>query len=144
MSAGDLVVALLGCHVPLILRKANAGQEEPDTYLVVGPAYISHLRSSQALLGPLDASYKESIVLDRNGIPIQEFEDVESGVKIYDDPRLGPPPIGWRFLREYGRSQREIRLFESITSGKLTYGDPRLTPEELRKRGTKVEEFILV
>jgi hypothetical protein len=63
---------------------------------------------------------------------------------IYDDPRMGPLPDEWRYVKEYEPGQKERRWFENVKTGEETYLDPRLTPEELRKRGTKVEEFVLV
>jgi hypothetical protein len=75
---------------------------------------------------------------------LEGFRDLIIGTMIYDDPRLGPLPGEWRYVKEYEPGQKEHRWFENVQTGRRTSKDPRLTPEELRKRGTKMEEFVLV
>ncbi|OAG01796.1 uncharacterized protein CC84DRAFT_221947 [Paraphaeosphaeria sporulosa] len=142
-KAGDLLVAVLGCESPVILRKCPS-DHEPATYVVVGVAFVSSLKHSAALLGSLPYPFRASTATDWEGCVMPEFKDLDNGTITYDDPRLGPLPKGWIYAKDFNEDQLEARVFKSRETGNVTYFDPRLTPEELRKRGTKVEEFILV
>jgi hypothetical protein len=141
---GDLLVVVLGCDEPLILRRSSS-DDAPATYVVVGSTYVETLRHSAALLGPLPRAYKLCLGILRNGFGLPGFKDLENGTMIYDDPRLGLPlPDEWRYHKKYEPGRNEQRKYENVRTGDVTWRDPRLTSEELRKRGTKVEEFVLV
>jgi hypothetical protein len=144
-KAGDMLAVILGCGFPVFLRPSTA-LETPDmvAYQVVGPAYVEHIKNSEPLLGSLPSGSERHLDWDMNGLKVLGFTDVKSGNVVYDDPRLGPLPGDWEFAKKYEPRSVEQRMYKNKTTGEVTWRDPRTTSEELRKRGTPIQEIVLV
>jgi hypothetical protein len=145
VSKGDIVIAALGCALPLTLRAT-----EENRYQVGGECFVHGMMNGEALLGPLRAGTQfgwrnvagllEAVVVDGNGVPTQL------------DPRAGPLPTGWSV--HYGDSDEpdveiedgelKTQWFYHSETKKGTWFDPRLTSENLKKMGIDIREFVLV
>ncbi|KAH8781806.1 heterokaryon incompatibility protein-domain-containing protein [Hyaloscypha sp. PMI_1271] len=145
VSKGDIVIAALGCNLPLALRAT-----EGNRYQVGGGCFVHGMMNGEALLGPLSpgsrfgwrdvAGNLEAVVVDDNRVPTQL------------DPRAGPLPTGWSV--QYGDSDEpdvEIedgefkeQWFYCSETEEWTGYDPRLTSENLKKMGVDIQEFVLV
>ena len=145
VAKGDIVIAALGCALPLALRAT-----EEDRYQVGGACFVHGMMNGESSLGPLSpgsrfggrdvAGYLEQVFVDGNGVPTQL------------DPRAGPLPTGWSVhygdLDEPGveieDGELKAQWFYRSETEECTWFDPRLTSENLKKMGIDIQEFVLV
>ncbi|KAG8157264.1 hypothetical protein KVR01_012972 [Diaporthe batatas] len=142
---GDMIFVILGCKVPIVLRRTSGGP-----YQVIGDCFVHGIMDGEAILGPLPRSYH---IESRDDGP-----DFEAFIPVYvendtqreqrDDPRLQniPLPPEWEaFEKERTRDDPLIySMFRSKNTGEVINSDPRLFPEALRERGVPVQRITLV
>ncbi|KAL2064409.1 hypothetical protein VTL71DRAFT_4903 [Oculimacula yallundae] len=148
-KSGDLMVVLLGCRVPLILRP------DPDNEalcVVVGACYVPGIMNAEALLGSLPPEWTRKCILSKAGYLLNIYE--QGSIKTQQDPRASALPQGWRVM--FGTFQDPLvdeledekdwdgLWYENLETGQRTSHDPRLTPELLRERGVDIQEFKIV
>lgn len=83
VRAGDEVWAVVGCAVPVVLRRVDE-----DQYVVVSACYAAGLADGEGLLGPLPQGVRGSWAPDRKGNWRKGFQDVETGRTFFKDPRM--------------------------------------------------------
>ncbi|RSL45070.1 hypothetical protein CEP51_016141 [Fusarium floridanum] len=129
---GDPVVVFLGCHLPMVLRSIEDGE-----YNLRGPCAHPALLNSEAILGEMPKGWRLRYV-KRVGEPL--FENPE-GERQHIDPRLDniPVPEEWEL-----RWRNDGTPFWYIAKeDRWTDFDPRLSLDSLRKRGVRVDDYIL-
>ena len=121
---GDRVCVLLGCQMPLLLRKTSGLQ-----FQVVGECYIHGLMDGEAFLGPLPDNYtalgKWEDVTDAFCFV---FVDKETGKIQYNDPRM---ELSEQMIKEGNLLLHPDRTME-------------VTPDMLKRRGVNVQTFDLI
>lgn len=150
VQRGDVVVVILGCRLPKIVRPLGPSPTSYTAYQLVGSCDILGLFNSEALLGPLPKGYTVKYLRDRRGEPQTCFINDKTGARVgpLDDPRLEPLPAEW-YTRELSGEGDETNegfpLFEFVhrETGEATRIDPRCTWEALIARGVKLETFVL-
>jgi hypothetical protein len=80
----DKICLLLGCSVPVPLRKQPSG-----TSLFVSCTYVHGLMNGGGLLGPLHKHCKVILRTDYIGGPAQELVDSKTQTRLKADPRYG-------------------------------------------------------
>ena len=137
-QSNDIIVIILGCGSPLVLRPiAN------QRYLVVGECYFYHIARGDTLLGQMPENWQFVSRFDEEtGKNWFGFENQGWRSWQIDDPRLGPLPHGW-FKAEHPQ-QHVWNLFRNESEDITTSRDPRMLPESLRARGVQIQEFDLV
>lgn len=78
---GDILVLLVGCQTPLILRP-----QVGNTFLVVGEAYCHGFMNGESFLGPLPTGVQVVTKLDKSESPL--FINRKTGEMQGGDPRL--------------------------------------------------------
>ncbi|KAI1178515.1 heterokaryon incompatibility protein-domain-containing protein [Nemania sp. FL0916] len=78
-APGDEVCVILGCHVPMVLRRID---DDDDRRTVVGPCYIEGFSDGEAVLGSFPADVRRKV-----GQLSQTFTSVNGDSQIID-PRL--------------------------------------------------------
>ncbi|KAI0418246.1 heterokaryon incompatibility protein-domain-containing protein [Xylaria grammica] len=140
---GDIVVNVLGCAMPLILRQAPNSVD--DDFEIVGEAFVSGTTHAELLLGPIPPEFSINYAVDKSYIT-PWFMNSITGERQRDDPRLGSDPEGWESLpleRTRDDPYNFVR-FRNKGTGEVVNWDPRLTPEALAARGVELEKFRLV
>lgn len=87
-EAADMVTIILGCRVPLLLRRSTAPGEQ---YRIVGPCYMPDLQSGEKLLGPLseDDAWQQVVVSSAGiSMPRLVLMNLLDGSVLNEDPRL--------------------------------------------------------
>ena len=136
--SNDIIVTLLGCPSPVVLRPTDK-----ENYIVVGVCYVHHIVTGDLLLGPLPENWQRVWRFDEQSQNYWDiFVDRENGVWQIDDPRLGAIPDGW--FKEEHRDQHVYHMFRNKSTGLSNCFDPRMSPESLRSRGVDIREFQLV
>ncbi|KAJ8131023.1 hypothetical protein O1611_g2602 [Lasiodiplodia mahajangana] len=92
---GDMVVNVLGCAMPLILRQAP-NSVDPD-FEIVGEAFVPGTMHGELLLGPMPSIFSINYVMDKSYVT-PWFVNSITGERQKDDPRLGSDPEGWERL----------------------------------------------
>jgi len=152
VKTGDRIYVLLGGEAPFILR---ALPENPALNQVVGPCYLQGIMFGEALLGEIPPIWTCS--RDRKSGEWQ-FTNKETGKRTFRDPRLGPLQPEWELhycndasccagdcVEENDGEIGFVRgWFLNRITGEATWDDPRLSGYELKCRGIKVEDVILV
>ncbi|RYN54306.1 hypothetical protein AA0118_g9272 [Alternaria tenuissima] len=140
VQPGDIIVVLLGCYVPMILRP-----QENGAYTVIGRCYVHDLMDGEALLGDLPRSW----TVQRHHIDdafVFKYYNNDTGCLTSEDPRLPPLDESWR--RVYRQRTLDdplhVTYFEHIPTGRIINLDPRLLPHALRSRGVNLETFALI
>jgi hypothetical protein len=139
VQPGDILVVLLGCFAPMVLRPLGNGD-----YTVIGQCYVQGLMNGEALLGDLPKAWMVQ----------QHHEDSQIVIKYYnkdrkcltsEDPRLPPLDEGWRKVcrQRTPDDPLHVTYFEHIPTDQIINSDPRLLPHALRSRGAKLETFAL-
>ncbi|MCJ1445114.1 MAG: hypothetical protein MMC23_005619 [Stictis urceolatum] len=118
-EVGDLVYFLVGCVIPILLRRNLSGTLE-----VVGDCYIDQFDYEQALLGPFP-----------EGSKVQMCHDLD------DDPRLPSLPPEWKKQKPEG--DEKLPYFRNMDTNEITKQDPRLSYDALIARGVKLETLYL-
>lgn len=113
------------------------------TYQVIGPAYVSTMRVSDVLLGPLPRGVRRRWAFV-NGHSLMEYTDKNFGTVTYEDPRLGSLPGKWKFGRRFEPNEPVHRWFRNTLTGETTWRDPRLSIEGFWRRGTNIGVLRLV
>jgi hypothetical protein len=94
---GDLVVVMLGCPNPMILRETRPGQ-----FKVVGETYCDGIMSGEALQSPLPDNIEKVMRWNDEQSENQHgFLNTETEIAQAEDPRLAdiPMPLDWRNQR---------------------------------------------
>ncbi|KAL9072263.1 MAG: hypothetical protein Q9157_005173 [Trypethelium eluteriae] len=145
---GDVIVVLLGCDSPVLLRK-QPGQR----YKVIGECFVHGLNDASALLGPLPKPWNVTINCGFGGHLLQwaggrktlRFFNSKTGAYTYEEPRLPPLGVWDRIDHTPGPNVPEIyEYFRHKKTGEVMDSDPRLLPEALKSRGVQLETFSLV
>ncbi|RWA07142.1 hypothetical protein EKO27_g7968 [Xylaria grammica] len=98
MRPGDIVIVLLGCPHPLVVRASETRKYgNHRTYQVIGPAYVHALMEAQALLGPTEPPWTV-YVDDTTGSQLWRCYNEEEAKFAPEDVRLGPLPPGFTAL----------------------------------------------
>jgi hypothetical protein len=136
LDLGDVVCVLLGLSQAIILRP-----REDSTYQVVGCAYVPGLFDGNALLPPLEPQWRVINTRNSKGNRTPSFQN-PSEVS-FEDPRLGPLPEGWEYVKGRKRDGTRTVTFRHLESRRKTHSDPRLSPEVLKARGIPIKTFHL-
>jgi hypothetical protein len=137
----DIVVVLLGCQVPIILRPTN----NTSQYQVVGEAYFQSVMHQEALLGSLPEHFENIQQVDQDGSTSLVYRNLETGSVEVEDPRLVDVdlPRGWR--RGSDPSRAYHGRFLNDHTGEITWRrDPRITIEFLKGMGVDLKVFDLI
>jgi hypothetical protein len=143
-----MIVALLGCDSPMVLRK------QPDgLFKIIGECFVYGLNDANALLGPLPKPWSVTINCDfcghlltrEGGKRTFRFFNPDTEEHTYEDPRL-PPLEDWSRINHTSEpAVPEIHeFFQHKETGQIMDPDPRLLPEALTARGVQLETFSLV
>ncbi|KAL8684828.1 MAG: hypothetical protein Q9218_008117, partial [Villophora microphyllina] len=132
----DVIVVILGCQSPMVLRPTNEGH-----YHVVGECFVHGMMTGEILLGPLPKHWQR-VSRSAEGTGWDAFIDRERGVWQVEDPRLCPLPDGW--VEEDHPMQHVYARFRNKLEGWASIYDPRMMPAFLRKRGLDLQDFNLV
>ncbi|KAL8692679.1 MAG: hypothetical protein Q9218_002352 [Villophora microphyllina] len=138
-KVGDQVAVVLGCQTPLVLRRNSRG-----IHTVVGGCYIDGTMDGEALLGPLPSQWKYA-AMPKDGYGYHHgFVNRYSGDCLWEDPRLGELPPGWRLPKPEEKADWENWFIDTETGRELPWPeDPRLTVEALEARGVPLQELLL-
>ena len=137
-QSSDIIVVVLGCHLPLVLRPTRNQQ-----YLIVGECYVHPIAAGDLFLGPLAEKWRRCNRFDEQAqVYIDNFFNRETGSWQPEDPRLGPLPDMW-YIKDHPK-RNVYNLFGNFLSEDSTPIDPRMTPEGLRARGVHLEDIELV
>jgi hypothetical protein len=133
----DVIVVLLGCYLPLVLRPAGS------KYRIVGAAYCDGFMRGEALLGGVPTEWEAVFRIYEEGVYPAYRNTVTNEVQI-DDPRLDfiELPPGWKkqehaWMHLYNR-------YENKDTGESMRPDPRLTTSALRQRGVDMKTFEII
>lgn len=141
VDENDLLVIIIGCSTPIILRPTVQNQ-----YLVVGQAYCHGYMIGEALLGDLPHPFEfVQLLYDEDSGGYRDgYINRETGVCQAEDPRLDDLPEGWK--RKRHEREHLGMWFVNGESGGIMVSpqDPRLSHELFRKRGVEIREFELV
>jgi hypothetical protein len=134
----DLLVMLLSCSTPLVLRP-----QIENSYLMVGDAFHPEYMEGEAWLGPLPGHIRP---VWRESYQQWTYFDQRSGKMHGEDPRLGILPMGWMANIVHEQKPWLNAFVHDSVGDKYSAWDfdPRTTPEELEKRGVQLQEFRLV
>lgn len=83
VRAGDEVWAIVGCSVPMLLRRVDE-----ERFLVVSECYAAGFADAEGLLGPLPEGIRGTWTNDHGGYWRIGFEDVRTGEIFFKDPRM--------------------------------------------------------
>jgi hypothetical protein len=136
-QAGDILVVLLGCSSPMILRPTAENR-----FLVIGEAFSCDLENGEALLGPLP-DHIDPVWRWIEAYAWLSFKIRETGEFLDEDPRLGPLPSGWECEANSPTDPRLV-YWNDESGVEPTFAHPDLTPQGLRKRGVPLGIFELV
>lgn len=140
-AAGDILVVILGCASPIVLRPGPEG-----TYTVIGESFVYGLNDANAILGPLPDGWTVQAFTDASGFTYDHrFVHKARGIISDDDPRL-ELLTGWERVRR-DRTNRDPELFQCYRNklnGEEMNSDPRLCPEALKRSGKNLDLFRLV
>lgn len=140
--SGDIVIVMLGCDSPLVLRPTT-----PDNlqYCVVGETFCHGVMDGEALLGPLPGDWRLVFRHESYG-DYPAYWNSKLQLFSAEDPRLGDLPEGWSRSKKSHKYEELRTLFTRTVNGETseTWRDPRLTPDELRRSGVKLQTFELV
>ena len=139
VETGDRVCAILGCQLPMLLRS-----EGDERYVVIGDCYIHGLMNGEALLGQLSQEWRYAIIyVDRVG-HVPGFVNQQTGENVFEDPRFGQLPPGWRLEDEERRADWNNWFVNDETGEEMYWPqDPRMTAEALSARSVPLQEFLL-
>lgn len=136
---GDQVCVVLGCQLPLLLRKMGSGN-----MAVIGECYIHGLMDGEALLGTLPPKWRSSLIRTAESGYQSGFVDQETGDHSFEDPRLGDLPPGWRLEDPEAPADWYNWFINDETGERPVWPiDPRMTADALRARGVPLQEFLL-
>lgn len=147
IKTGDIVCTMLRCLKPLILRKTSV-RGFPE-FRVVGECYVHALMDGESLLGPIPSPWTVHQVQSRYNELLQPlYHNLETNTSTSEDPRLSKLSItdGWEKF-EKDRSPDDPLFFvpyKNNKTGETINSDPRMFPDELRARGIKLEQFLLI
>lgn len=138
-NSGDIICGLLGCDMPMLLRRTGSGN-----FLVVGPCFVHGLMDGESVLGPLPLSWKIQ-VKTRYGVQTYQFVETATNTVTTDDPRLPSLPDEWaQVLRERTQDDPlDSKEFRNADTGEIINSDPRMLLEALQQRGVKLKTFRL-
>ncbi|KAJ4226179.1 hypothetical protein NW759_004765 [Fusarium solani] len=139
-AQGDIVCAVLGCSVLVILRPTTVG-----TFLLVGSCYLHGFSSAEAFLGPLPSPWIIQYKPDSFGAQAPYFFNKDTKEETQEDPRLGKLPPEWEPVeKERTRDDPMLfRWFRNRNNGYTMNSDPRMLPLALHERGVRLEDFQL-
>ncbi|KAJ4301779.1 Ubiquitin-like protein [Kalmusia sp. IMI 367209] len=134
---GDVIAIMPGCDVPIVLRP-----QEDGAFSVLGECYVYELSCGEALLGPLDPSWRmHPIRIDGTDKQQWEFSPLRKwgSVALTPDPRLD-----WTKL-ETGEKDAELQftVIDEEGNKSRTYGN-RPDVEYFRAAGIPLQVIELV
>ncbi|KAH6721847.1 heterokaryon incompatibility protein-domain-containing protein [Leptodontidium sp. MPI-SDFR-AT-0119] len=141
---GDIVVVMLGCDSPLVLRPvtSDAQSSSMQQYKVVGESYCHGIMNNEAILGPLPAGFDVvNHLIGGKGFRTK-YLDRETGQLLPEDPRLGAFPVPWKSL-PYDEDRGYPMYFNEETE-RRTGNDPRLDGDVLMAMGVELEILELI
>lgn len=109
MMIGDVIVVVLGCDSPIVLRPTAGAQ-----YVVVGECYVDELQDATALLGPLPAYRRVQIHKDSFRRLNTDYQHTETGQIHQIDPRLSDMPRAGEFNAAVKTLQDDKPLHKNI------------------------------
>lgn len=124
VRAGDEVWAIVGCSVPMLLRRVDK-----DRFLVVSDCYAAGLADAEGLLGPLPQGIQGTWAPNERGGWMRGFQDVRTGETFFRDPRM-----------------ESLGLFEIMTEEQIRHPTTSFTyePEVLMQRIPGLQKIDLV
>jgi hypothetical protein len=133
----DVLVVLLGCRSPLVLRPAGS------KYRILGVAYCGGFMCGEALLGGFPTEWEAVYRLSKEGSHPAYRNTVTGEVQI-DDPRLDlvELPPGWK--KQEHAQMLMYNCYENKDIGEAMHADPRLTTSALRERGVDMKTFEII
>lgn len=135
-SKGDLIVVLLGCKIPLVLRKLPRGR-----FTVIGKATCSGCMAGEAVLGDLPEGV-DFVYYSWSGISRPAFRDRDSGEIFFDDPRVR---LGVPRRRSRASDSKYPWLLPGRSGGKVViFEDGQCDFDQLKDRGVDLQDFVLV
>jgi len=99
-KAGGIIYTIIGCNLPIILRKIVV-----DAYTVVGDCYIYGLIDSESLLGPLPTLWTVRPAV-RVDLLESSYLNLQTNTNSLEDPRLGSLPAEWGSINQEKTPQR--------------------------------------
>ncbi|KAI0973430.1 heterokaryon incompatibility protein-domain-containing protein [Xylaria arbuscula] len=141
-APGDLVCVFLGCHMPMIVRRAESGH----SFRIMGPCHVHGIMDGEAILGVLPHPWTVEFYRDDMGVSVQHFRNRETGQLTTDDPRLNRLPDFWERIQR-DRTVDDPRWFSCFVnkaSKEFMNADPRMRESGLRERGIILQSFEIV
>jgi hypothetical protein len=136
----DIVVIVLGCSNPLVLRPI-----EDSSYQLIGESYVHGLDDAIRLLGALPRPWKVMADSGPGLRGIFRFFNPDTGETTAEDPRLELSAKWERIEKEIDADDPEhYDFFKHKETGEVINYDPRLEPEALEAKGVQLTWFSLV
>lgn len=134
--SGDLVYALLGCSLPVLLRPTDS-----SAFQVVSPYFVHAIMDGQAVLGPLPSPWSAAFTYLRQ----QKWSSATTTELSDRDPRLPALPLEWEQVTVDIPASVSLewrnRVFRNHTTGGLLRSDPYLVPGNLEKTCEELGTF---
>ncbi|KAK7702884.1 hypothetical protein SLS64_009495 [Diaporthe eres] len=108
VRAGDEVWAIVGCSVPMLLRRVDK-----DKFLVVSECYAEGLADGEGLLGPLPQGIRGTWAPNERGQWMRGFQDVRTGETFFRDPRMESLGLFKNTSEEYIRNPANSFVYEA-------------------------------
>lgn len=142
-NLGDIICVFLGYDAPVLLRPQRGS---PQTYELVGDAFVYGLLDAAAFLGELPSPWRVQVFEDDTGyLTSYRFFNPQSNVLTDEDPRLGS--LGqWTRVPNPPRTADDpviLQCFQHNETGEFIKDDPRMHPEALMARGSILDTFCL-
>ena len=137
---GDVIVVLLGCTSPIVLRPCSE-----RSHRVVGDAYYDGTMYGQAILSYLPEGCLSVKQLDATSKSFHwAYRNDDTCEMLLDDPRVPELPSDWK--RVSHDKDWLYRLFRHKGTGiaRSIWEDSRCELDDLEKRDIQLEEFMLV
>lgn len=121
VRAGDEVWAIVGCSVPVLLRRVDK-----DRFLIVSECYAEGLADGEGLLGPLPQDIRGTWAPNERGQWMRGFEDVRTGETFFRDPRMESLGLFQNTSEEYIRNPLNSFTYEPEKLMQLIPGMQRI------------------
>lgn len=129
-TVGSVIVSMLGCKTPLVLKPVQPGKA--DEYILAGECYLDSAVAGQPLLGPLPEKYVNVTSYDaQEDMFVHSFLDRSTGIFQREEPRL------------VSKLEKGYRA-EYVDHEALRNRESEAALEVLQERGVKLEEFRIV
>nr|POE61748.1 heterokaryon incompatibility protein 6, or allele [Quercus suber] len=124
VSANDIVCVILGCSMPMILRPDRHGR-----FRIVGASLVHGLMDAESLLGPLEYGWSVKIGAHSGWYGAINYDNLNTGVSLEEDPRLGELPSCWEKLQAIRTPIDPLHFarYRHLATEKSINGDPSNT-----------------